>query len=295
MTTSISEAIRAEALRLGFDVCGISDAAAPWEAGERLAQFVEHGRHGAMDWMQTTVERRSHPQAMWRDARSAIMLGVNYGPDTDPMLALADKSRGAVSVYAHGEDYHEPIKKRLKVLAGWIAATYGAQVKVFVDTAPLMEKPLAHQAGLGWQGKHTNLVSRQFGSWLFLGAILTELDLTPDAPSGEHCGGCTACLDVCPTNAFPAPFQLDARRCLAASTAATTAWPSAPGTSSPRSPARPAFTPATRCAARCSPTSPGWTTPPSAPCSPRARSSASAATASSAMWPMRWATAAIRA
>jgi epoxyqueuosine reductase len=215
MTISISEAIRAEAIRLGFDVCGISDAAAPWDSGARLTEFVEQGRHGAMDWMETTLERRSHPRAMWPDARSAIMLGVNYGPDADPLAALADRSRGAVSVYAHGEDYHEPIKKRLKVLAGWIASTYGAQVKVFVDTAPLMEKPLAQQAGLGWQGKHTNLVSRQFGSWLFLGSVLTDLELAPDAPSGEHCGACTACLDICPTNAFPAPFQLDARRCLA--------------------------------------------------------------------------------
>jgi epoxyqueuosine reductase len=215
MTTSISEAIRAEALRLGFDACGFASAAAPWEAGARLAEFVDHGRHGAMDWMETTLERRSHPTAMWADARSAIMLGVNYGPDGDPLDALADRSRGAISVYAHGEDYHEPIKKRLKVLAGWIAQRWGAQVKVFVDTAPLMEKPLAQQAGLGWQGKHTNLVSRQFGSWLFLGSILTDLDLPPDPPSGEHCGACSACLDACPTNAFPAPFQLDARRCLA--------------------------------------------------------------------------------
>ena len=215
MTTSISEAIRTEALRLGFDVCGFASAAEPWESGARLAEFVDHGRHGEMDWMATTLERRSHPQAMWAGAQSAIMLGVNYGPDRDPLLALADRSRGAISVYAHGEDYHEPIKKRLKQLAGWIAATQGAQVKVFVDTAPLMEKPLAQKAGLGWQGKHTNLVSRQFGSWLFLGAILTDLVLPPDAPSGDHCGACTACLDICPTSAFPAPYQLDARRCLA--------------------------------------------------------------------------------
>ena len=215
MTTSISEAIRAEALSLGFDVCGFASAAAPWEAGDRLAEFVDRGRHGEMDWMETTLERRSHPQAMWSEARSAIMLGVNYGPDANPLDALADRSRGAISVYAHGEDYHEPIKKRLKVLAGAIAARHGCQVKVFVDTAPLMEKPLAQQAGLGWQGKHTNLVSRAFGSWLFLGSILTDLELDADPPSGEQCGGCTACLDACPTNAFPAPFQLDARRCLA--------------------------------------------------------------------------------
>jgi epoxyqueuosine reductase len=215
MTTSISEAIRARALELGFDVCGLADAAAPWDAGDHLRAFVEDGRHGDMDWMQTTLERRSHPTAMWPDARSAIMLGVNYGPDTDPLAALEDRTTGAISVYAHGEDYHEPIKKRLKALAGWIAAEFGAQVKVFVDTAPLLEKPLAQRAGLGWQGKHTNLVSRQFGSWLFLGAVLTTLELTPDAASGDHCGACTACLDICPTSAFPAPYQLDARRCLA--------------------------------------------------------------------------------
>ena len=215
MTTSTSEAIRAEALDLGFDVCGFAHVAAPWQAGRRLAEFVDHGRHGEMGWMETTRERRSHPTAMWPQARSAVMLGVNYGPETDPLAALADRTRAAISVYAHGEDYHEPIKKRLKRLAGAIAARHGCQVKVFVDTAPLMEKPLAQQAGLGWQGKHTNLVSRQFGSWLFLGAILTDLDLPPDAPSAEHCGACTACLDACPTGAFPAPFQLDARRCLA--------------------------------------------------------------------------------
>jgi epoxyqueuosine reductase len=215
MTTSISEAIRARALELGFDACGFADAAAPWDAGDHLRAFVDDGRHGDMAWMQTTLDRRSHPQAMWPDARSAIVLGVNYGPETDPLAALQDRSTGAISVYAHGEDYHEPIKKRLKELARWIAAQFGAQVKVFVDTAPLMEKPLAHRAGLGWQGKHTNLVSRQFGSWLFLGSVLTTLDLTPDDPGGEHCGACTACLDICPTNAFPAPYQLDARRCLA--------------------------------------------------------------------------------
>jgi len=215
MTTSISEAIRARALELGFDACGFADAAAPWDAGDHLRAFVDDGRHGDMAWMQATLDRRSHPQAMWPEARSAIVLGVNYGPDADPLAALEDRTTGAISVYAHGEDYHEPIKKRLKELARWIASEFGAQVKVFVDTAPLMEKPLAHRAGLGWQGKHTNLVGRQFGSWLFLGSVLTTLDLPPDDPGGEHCGACTACLDICPTNAFPAPFQLDARRCLA--------------------------------------------------------------------------------
>ena len=215
MTTSISEAIRAKALDLGFDVCGFADAQAPWDAGDHLRAFVDDGRHGSMDWMATTLDRRSHPRAMWPEAKSAVMLGVNYGPESDPLLALADRTHGAVSVYAHGEDYHEPIKKRLKALASWIAQTQACQVKVFVDTAPLMEKPLAQRAGLGWQGKHTNLVSREFGSWLFLGAILTDLDLPADAPAEDHCGACTRCLDVCPTKAFPAPYQLDARRCLA--------------------------------------------------------------------------------
>ncbi len=164
--------------------------------------------------MARTAERRAHPRAMWPDARSAIVLGVNYGPDCDPLEALKLRSHAAISVYAQGDDYHELIKKRLKRLASWIQARRGGEVKVFVDTAPLMEKPLAEAAGLGWQGKHTNLVSREFGSWLFLGAILTTLALAPDAAGEDHCGACRACLDICPTNAFPAPYQLDARACL---------------------------------------------------------------------------------
>jgi epoxyqueuosine reductase len=167
-----------------------------------------------LDWLARTAERRAHPRAMWPEARSAIVLGLNYGPDRDPMAALQARSRAAISVYAQGDDYHELIKKRLKRLASWIQARCGGEVKVFVDTAPLMEKPLAAAAGVGWQGKHTNLVSREFGSWLFLGAILTTLDLPPDSPGEDHCGACRACLDVCPTNAFPAPYQLDARACL---------------------------------------------------------------------------------
>jgi epoxyqueuosine reductase len=218
MTTSTSDplktAIGAQALSLGFDVCGFASVREPWQAGARLAEFIDHGRHGAMDWMEQTQTRRSHPQAMWADAAGAIVLGVNYGPDADPLEALNDKSRAAISVYAQGDDYHELIKKRLKALARWLVAETGCELKVFVDTAPLMEKPLAQKAGLGWQGKHTNLVSREFGSWLFLGSILTTLDLSPDAPSEEYCGACRACLDICPTNAFPAPFQLDARRCI---------------------------------------------------------------------------------
>src|SRR5579871_855418 len=218
MTTWTSDAaktlVRDEATALGFDACGFARVDAPWPASARLAEFVAAGRHGTMDWIERTAERRSHPRAMWAGARSAIVLGLNYGPDRDPLAALAEKSRGAISVYAQGDDYHELIKKRLKRLATWMQGRFGGEVKVFVDTAPLMEKPLAEAAGLGWQGKHTNLVSREFGSWLFLGAVLTTLDLPYDAPSEDHCGACRACLDICPTNAFPAPYQLDARACL---------------------------------------------------------------------------------
>ena len=218
MTTSISEPIepriRAEAEALGFDICGFASVEQPWPASGRLAEFVEAGRHGEMGWMETTQERRAHPRAMWPNARSAIVLGVNYGPETDPLAALERRSQGVISVYAQGDDYHELIKKRLKALARWLVAETGCELKVFVDTAPLMEKPLAQSAGLGWQGKHTNLVSRGFGSWLFLGSILTDTALAPDAPETDHCGACRACLDICPTKAFPAPYQLDARRCI---------------------------------------------------------------------------------
>ena len=206
--------IRAVAATLGFDVCRFASASDPWSAGERLAHFVEAGRHGDMGWMETTLARRAHPTAMWDGARSAIVLGLNYGPDHDPLPGMDDRSAGYISVYARGDDYHELIKGRLKTLAGQIAARTGEEVKVFVDTAPLMEKPLAQRAGLGWQGKHTNLLSRTHGNWLFLGVILSAAVFEPDPPEVEHCGTCTACLDVCPTKAFPAPFQLDARRCL---------------------------------------------------------------------------------
>jgi len=206
--------IRAEALAHGFDICRFTDLDDGWPPARRLAEFVAQDRHGEMGWMAETAERRAHPRAMWADARAAIMLGVNYGPDTDPLAVLAQPTRGAISVYAQGDDYHELIKKRLKALAGWLQRRFGGELKVFVDTAPLLEKPLAGRAGLGWQGKHTNLVSREFGSWLFLGAILTTLELTPDAAEPTSCGTCQACLDICPTDAFPAPFQLDARRCI---------------------------------------------------------------------------------
>jgi len=218
MTTSTSDApedrIRAEALKLGFDLCRFTDIDEAWPAATRLAEFVDAGRHGEMGWLADTAERRRHPRAMWSGARSAIVLGVNYGPDGDPLAILRQPTKGAISVYAQGDDYHELIKSRLKALARWLQGRFGGELKVFVDTAPLMEKPLAERAGLGWQGKHTNLVSREFGSWLFLGAILTTLDLPPDPPERESCGSCRACLEVCPTNAFPAPFQLDARRCI---------------------------------------------------------------------------------
>ena len=218
MTTSISElnaaAIKTQALALGFDACGVTSVEQAWPASARLSQFVAEGRHGDMAWIETTLERRAHPRAMWAEARSAIVLAVNYGPQVDPLAALGRADCGAISVYAQGDDYHDLIKKRLKALAGWMVRQAPCQVKVFVDTAPLMEKPLAQAAGLGWQGKHTNLVSRAFGSWLFLGSILTDLALNPDAPEADHCGACQACLDICPTKAFPAPYQLDARRCI---------------------------------------------------------------------------------
>jgi epoxyqueuosine reductase len=211
---NLRDAIRSQASALGFDVCRFASASEPWSAGERLAHFVRAGRHGEMGWMETTLERRAHPTAMWDGARSAIVLGLNYGPEQDPLPEMADRSAGYISVYARGDDYHEVIKGRLKTLAGQVAARTGQDVKVFVDTAPLMEKPLAQRAGLGWQGKHTNLLSRTHGNWLFLGVILSAAEIEPDPAEAEHCGSCTACLTACPTNAFPAPFQLDARRCL---------------------------------------------------------------------------------
>ena len=183
-------------------------------AKEALARFLAEGQHGDMDWLAETAGRRGEPHALWPDVRSIVMLGVNYGPARDPLAILNERGRGAISVYAQGDDYHDVIKPKLKALARWLVAQAGGDVKVFVDTAAVMEKPLAASAGLGWQGKHTNLVSRRFGSWLFLGAIFTTLELPADAAEADHCGGCRACLDVCPTAAFPAPYRLDARRCI---------------------------------------------------------------------------------
>lgn len=186
----------------------------PSVAGERLRDFVTKDRHGTMQWMEETLERRVHPKALWPEARSAVVLGMNYGPETDPLVTLDQPDRATISVYARGRDYHDVMKGRLKELAGLLARDTGEDVKIFVDTAPLMEKPLAAAAGLGWQGKHTNLLSRDYGNWLFIGTILSAADLPPTETEDDHCGSCTACLDACPTDAFPAAYQLDARRCI---------------------------------------------------------------------------------
>jgi epoxyqueuosine reductase len=211
---AIKRALIEAAHAQGFSTVGVTRPDATPETQARLEQFIADGAHGDMDWLATTAKRRGSPNALWADVRSVVMLGMNYGPDGDPLAVLAQKTSGAISVYARGEDYHELIKSRLKAVARWLAENAGGDVKVFVDTAAVMEKPLAASAGLGWQGKHTNLVSRQFGSWLFLGAIFTTLDLPPDAAEADHCGNCRACLDICPTAAFPAPYRLDARRCI---------------------------------------------------------------------------------
>jgi len=212
--TNLKAALTREALSLGFDCIGVTDPATIGDAGKHFHTFIEAGGHGDMDWLAARPERRADPRVLWPAVRSIIMLGVNYGPDENPLAILEQRTRGAISVYAQGDDYHDLIKKRLKALARWLVATSGAEVKVFVDTAAVMEKPLAQAAGLGWQGKHTNLVSREFGSWLFLGAIFTTLDLPRDDADRDHCGSCQACIDICPTAAFPAPYKLDARRCI---------------------------------------------------------------------------------
>jgi epoxyqueuosine reductase len=214
VTTRIKDALTREARALGFDCVGVAGPEATADAARHFHAFLEAGAHGDMDWLAAHPERRADPGVLWADVRSIVMLGVNYGPDEDPLVILRKPTRGAISVYARGDDYHDLIKKRLKALARWLVATAGGEVKVFVDTAAVMEKPLAQAAALGWQGKHTNLVSREFGSWLFLGAIFTTLDLPRDEPEIDHCGSCQACLEICPTAAFPAPYKLDARRCI---------------------------------------------------------------------------------
>jgi epoxyqueuosine reductase len=207
--------LREHARALGFDICRITGPSAIPDAPERLRSWLASGAAGSMDWLAATQARRSDPRKLWPETASIIMLGMNYGPAGDPLEALARKSTGNISVYARGRDYHDLIKGRLKLLAAWLATqAKGTKVKVFVDTAPVMEKPLAQAAGLGWAGKHSNLVSREFGSWLFLGSIFTDLPLAPDEPEPDHCGTCRACLDICPTKAFPRPYVLDARRCI---------------------------------------------------------------------------------
>jgi epoxyqueuosine reductase len=214
LTGSPETFLKDTARNIGFDSVRIARADEAWAAGDRLETFITEGRHGQMDWMEKTLKRRKAPTAMWADAKSAVVVALNYGPGLDPMEMLTERSLGNISVYARGKDYHDLLKGRLKQLARAFVAETGAEVKVFVDTAPLMEKPLAAKAGLGWQGKHTNLVSRELGSWFFLGVMLTKAELVPDAAEADHCGSCRACLDVCPTSAFPAPYQLDARRCI---------------------------------------------------------------------------------
>jgi epoxyqueuosine reductase len=214
ISDTLVAALKAKAKAEGFDDVGITSARLAPKIGQRLQEFVDDDRHGSMAWMKETLARRKSPELMWPEAQTAIMLAMSYGPDVDPMLRLKNKSEGVISVYALHRDYHDVIKGKLKHLAQWFAQTAGAEVKVFVDTAPLMEKPLAAQAGLGWQGKHTNLVSRNLGSWFFLGAILTTAQLKADEGEVDHCGSCRACLDICPTQAFVAPYQLDAKLCI---------------------------------------------------------------------------------
>jgi epoxyqueuosine reductase len=211
LKSMLREAARAH----GFDAVGFTRPDAVPEMKARLERFLADGAHGDMAWLKESAERRGNPRALWPEARTIVMLGMNYGPEGDPLAILKERARGAISVYARSHaDYHEVIKQRLKRLARWLTALAGGEVKVFVDTAAVMEKPLAAAAGLGWQGKHTNLVSRQHGSWLFLGAIFTTLEFAPDEAEADHCGTCRACIDICPTAAFPQPYRLDARRCI---------------------------------------------------------------------------------
>ena len=213
---SLEEAIRTEAARLGFVACGFARADAADAAGLDLQRWLEAGHHGTMGWMEERAHHRVSPRALWADARSAIALGMSYAPAEDPRALTGHPELGRISAYAQGGDYHKTVKKALKALARFIVERAPSELKVFVDTAPVMEKPLAQAAGIGWQGKHTNLVSREHGSWLFLGVILTSLELEPDQPAdhGQHCGTCHRCLDICPTQAFDGPHRIDARRCI---------------------------------------------------------------------------------
>jgi epoxyqueuosine reductase len=214
LTESLKDRLRAKALEEGFAGFGVCRPDSVPRLPQRLKQFVDEGYHGQMAWMAERMAWRSDPTALWPEARSVVMLAEPYTPEHDPLAVLEQRDRAAISVYAQNRDYHDLVKKRLKRVGRWLVDEAGCEIKVFVDTAPVMEKPLAAAAGLGWQGKHTNLLSRELGNWFFLGSIFTTLDLEPDKAEAEKCGSCTACLDICPTNAFPAPFQLDARRCI---------------------------------------------------------------------------------
>lgn len=206
--------LQEKALSLGFDQFGVTSAEVGAHIADGLEEFVAKKHHGTMRWLEDRIHHRSSPKNLWPDARSVIMLAMNYGPSSDPRLLLEERSSGNISVYARGKDYHDIIKKRLKQMARWMVEEFRCELKVFVDTAPVPEKPLAAAAGLGWQGKHTNMVSREFGSWLFLGAIYTDMNIALDAPHTDQCGSCRACLDACPTDAFPEPYKIDARRCI---------------------------------------------------------------------------------
>ncbi len=211
------DAIRDRALELGFDAVGFAEAALARQAGTDLSEYLARGYHGDMGWLAAHADRRANPRGLWPEAQSVIVVAANYAPLENPLDAyprMRRGGRGTISVYAQNRDYHDVMKKRLRALARWMHEALGAQVKLFVDTAPVMEKPIAQLAGLGWQGKHTNLVSRDFGSWLFLGEVYTDLALAPDAPATDRCGSCRRCQDICPTNAFPEPYKLDARRCI---------------------------------------------------------------------------------
>ncbi|HSD93574.1 MAG TPA: tRNA epoxyqueuosine(34) reductase QueG [Methyloceanibacter sp.] len=214
MATTLKENIVSEAKTLGFDAVHFTSAGEVEDAGRALETFITEGRHGDMTWLADTAARRKSPRALWPEAKSVILLGLNYGRNIDPLAVLGEPTRGAISIYAQGADYHDVLKAKLKPLAARVQALTRSEVKIFVDTAPVMEKPLAARAGLGWQGKHTNLVSREFGSWLFIGSIFTTAEIEPDAPEQDHCGACRRCLDVCPTHAFTAPYQIDARACI---------------------------------------------------------------------------------
>ena len=214
MSADAKAAIRKAALELGFDAIGFARPELADEARRHLGEYLARGYHGDMGWLAARADERVQPKNLWPDVKTVVVLGLNYGPEEDALAGLAEPQQGNISVYARGRDYHDVMKSRLKALARKITADSPAPLKVFVDTAPVMEKPLAMSAGLGWQGKHTNLVSRDFGSWLFLGEIYLSLEIAPDAPEEDHCGACHACLDACPTAAFPAPYKLDARRCI---------------------------------------------------------------------------------